>query len=81
MEAAEKDAYQSVQQAIKRLKASEKVSDEVYFSRLDSCKKCDNLIGGVCMKCGCYVELRAAFKKQKCPDVKNRKWKADSEEK
>ena len=31
-------------------------------------------ISGVCMKCGCYVEFRAAFKKNNCPNVKDRRW-------
>ena len=35
---------------------------------------CEHLISGVCMKCGCYVEFRAAFKRNSCPYVRNRRW-------
>ncbi len=73
-EAAEKDVYESVQAAIGKIKENEKASKEEYLSRLEKCKNCEHLISGVCMKCGCYVELRAAFKKQNCPNAKNRKW-------
>ena len=73
-EAAEEDTLKSIKERIDKLSDKEKVSAELYEHRLSECKNCDNLISGVCMKCGCYVEFRAAFKKQNCPDVKNRKW-------
>ena len=50
------------------------MEEELYRQRLDACMSCDHLISGVCMKCGCYVEFRAAFKGMKCPNVKDRKW-------
>ncbi|MBQ6051891.1 MAG: hypothetical protein IJL30_01225 [Clostridia bacterium] len=59
---------------IEKLSEKEKASEEIYNSRLEECKNCDNLISGVCMKCGCYVEFRAAFKKMKCPNANNRRW-------
>lgn len=64
----------SITERIEKLSEKEKAPDELYEKRLDKCKSCDNLISGVCMKCGCYVEFRAAFKKNSCPDVKSRKW-------
>ena len=73
-EAAEEDTLKSIKERIDKLTEKEKAADELYYQRLNECKNCDNLIAGVCMKCGCYVEFRAAFKNQKCPDVKNRKW-------
>jgi len=73
-EAAENDILESIKTRINKLTDEEKADDELYIKRLDECKNCDSLISGVCMKCGCYVEFRAAFKKQKCPDVKSRKW-------
>lgn len=73
-EAAETDTLNDINDRIAKLSESERVSDEIYSERLKYCQACENLISGVCMKCGCYVEFRAAFKKQKCPDVKNRRW-------
>ena len=73
-ESAEGDILSDIKEKISKLPDDDKVSEEEYEKRLSFCKDCDNLISGVCMKCGCYVEFRAAFKKQKCPDVKDRKW-------
>ena len=73
-EAAENATLESIKIRIDKLSAEEKADDKLYQKRLSECKNCDNLISGVCLKCGCYVEFRAAFKKQKCPDVKRRKW-------
>ena len=53
------------------IKAEDKSDDELYKLRLDICKECDKLNAGTCLSCGCYVEIRAALKKSKCPD---RKW-------
>lgn len=71
---AEEDVIESITVRIDKLSPDEKADEELYSKRLNECKNCENLISGVCQKCGCYVEFRAAFKKQKCPDVKNRKW-------
>lgn len=73
-EMAEEDVLESITTRIDKLSPDEKADEELYLKRLNECKNCENLISGVCMKCGCYVEFRAAFKRQKCPDVKNRKW-------
>ena len=73
-ESAEGDILNDIKEKIAKLPENDKVSEAEYQNRLEFCKTCDNLISGVCMKCGCYVEFRAAFKKQKCPDVKGRKW-------
>lgn len=73
-ESAEQDVYDSIKERIDSLSQKEKADESVYLHRLSECKKCDHLISGVCMKCGCYVEFRAAFLKQKCPDVSDRKW-------
>ena len=74
LESAEGGMLESIKEKIDKLSPEKKCESEVYNERLKKCKSCDNLISGVCMKCGCYVEFRAAFKKQKCPDVSDRKW-------
>lgn len=73
-ESAENDTFESIQIKLNRLSPNEKADDELYHSRLNSCKSCDHLISGICMKCGCYVEFRAAFRKMKCPNASDRKW-------
>ncbi len=73
-ESAEADILDEIKSKIKGLPSQERADEELYSHRLSICRQCDNLISGVCMKCGCYVEFRAAFIKQKCPDSKGRKW-------
>ena len=65
---------EDIQQHLAKIPAEEKVDEAVYRQRLDSCKQCEYLVSGTCLKCGCYVELRAAFVGQKCPNVKKRAW-------
>lgn len=63
-----------INEKINKLSPAEKASDELYKKRLGICKECDSLLSGTCLKCGCYVELRAAFKQQHCPDTACKKW-------
>lgn len=44
-----------------------KTAQELYDGRLSVCKECSYLEAGTCQACGCYVELRAAVKKNRCP--------------
>ncbi|MBO5037000.1 MAG: hypothetical protein J6D42_07980 [Clostridia bacterium] len=74
LEAAEADTLKSIQERIVKLSENEKADNELYQKRLEECKNCDHLISGVCMKCGCYVEFRAAYKRLKCPNANDRRW-------
>lgn len=74
LQAAEEDTYRDIQEQIGKIAPEEKAEADLYDKRLTACRECDQLLSGVCMKCGCYVEFRAAFKAMKCPNVKNRKW-------
>ncbi len=74
LEAGEKESYKSLEEYISTLNDSLKVNNTVYTSRLDKCKKCDYLISGMCLKCGCYVELRAILKDKHCPNYNNILW-------
>lgn len=65
----EEKEYQHLQDYIRNLDNHIKTEDEEYKKRLDICKQCDNLINGMCKICGCFVEMRAAVKKNYCPDV------------
>ena len=49
------------------LPAGELVSEDVTARRLDICKDCEKINQGTCLACGCYVEIRAATRKGKCP--------------
>lgn len=73
-EAGEVNSYETVKDYLANLSQDLKVSDDVYEKRLEICKSCENLISGMCLKCGCYVELRAALRDKKCPDFDNIKW-------
>lgn len=66
----DKDEYfKNIYDYISNIDEELKVDDSEYERRLSVCKECDNLLDGMCRKCGCYVELRAAMKKNYCPDV------------
>lgn len=74
LEAGEDAAFQTVSDYLKTLDKALVVDDNLYSERLSYCKNCDNLISGMCRKCGCYVEIRAALKDKGCPDFDDKKW-------
>jgi hypothetical protein len=74
LESAEGAMLDSIKERVEKLSPEERASQELYEERLSHCKRCDNLISGMCLKCGCYVEFRAAFKDKRCPDAGSRKW-------
>ena len=61
------------------LSADEKTDEATYAARLNICRTCDDLHSGTCALCGCYVEARAAKKRQGCPKVPE-KWGAEEAE-
>lgn len=70
----DKDAYfDNLHTYIENLDEELKVEKPLYEERLSLCQECDLLIDGMCRACGCYVELRAAMRKNGCPYDK---WKA-----
>jgi len=73
-EAAEEDTYKSVMEKVEKIPARDRAPEEVYRTRLAACASCDHLLAGVCMKCGCYVEFRAAHSRMKCPDAAGKRW-------
>ncbi|MCR5329236.1 MAG: DUF6171 family protein [Saccharofermentans sp.] len=54
-------------EGIKALPPEELVSDEETARRLAVCQSCVKLNQGTCLACGCFVEIRAATQKGKCP--------------
>ena len=73
-EAARGDILASVREKVDKLPAADRCSEEEYRARLDACLGCGSLSAGLCLKCGCYVEFRAAVKRMKCPNPAYRKW-------
>lgn len=70
----DKDAYfENLHTYIANLDDEIKVEKPLYEERLSLCKECDLLADGMCRACGCYVELRAAIRKNGCPYDK---WKS-----
>ena len=66
---AETEYSQSLESYMQRIPDDIKTSDDIYIKRLSICKQCENLVSGMCLKCGCYVELRAMTKNRSCPCV------------
>lgn len=61
------EILRDIKKAIDLIDANEKTSEDDYSKRLTICTSCDYLNDGTCGACGCYVELRAATKKSRCP--------------
>ena len=55
------------------LTKEKKTEETLYRKRLEACEQCDCLINGMCSKCGCFAEVRAAYKHNRCPH-ENRLW-------
>lgn len=62
--------FRSLREYIENLDMDIRVSDSLYEERLHVCKECGMLLEGMCRRCGCYVELRAAVLKNHCPGEK-----------
>ncbi len=63
-------ALMTVREMIAAMPQEQRADEAEYRRRLGICSVCEQLNGGMCAVCGCYVELRAAKKRQYCPDVK-----------
>jgi len=63
---------QSIRELIDLLPEEKRAPQEITAERLNRCRACDHLQNGMCVLCGCYVELRAAKRMMKCPDVPGR---------
>lgn len=63
-----KEQYEAIViNGLSSLPKEDLASDEVTANRLCICSQCDKLNQGTCLACGCFVELRAALTKGKCP--------------
>ena len=66
---ADKAAYATIKDYIDSLDPSRKVDDATYQARLEQCRLCEHLHNALCVKCGCYVEVRCIKKLLRCPDL------------
>lgn len=58
-----------IRERIGEIPEEERAGEEIRQQRLDRCRACDALGNGTCGLCGCYIEIRAARKRQHCPKV------------
>lgn len=73
-EAGETAAAAEVQAYLDTLPLTDLAEASLRLQRLKNCKTCAQLISGMCRKCGCYVEIRAALKDSHCPNADNQLW-------
>lgn len=59
--------FENLYEYIKNLDEDIKVNGQIYEERLALCQDCELLADGMCRACGCFVELRAAMRKNSCP--------------
>ncbi len=69
----EKELLENIREYISGLDDNVRADEKTYGERLSICAKCGKLQNGVCLKCGCYVEMRAAVKNNCCPS-ENKYW-------
>ena len=63
-----KEQYEAiVTNGLASLPKEDIASEDVAKKRLAVCTDCDKLNQGTCLACGCFVELRAALTKGRCP--------------
>lgn len=63
----EEEYLRSLRDYVENMDPDIRAADSLYEKRLAACRDCDMLMQGMCRKCGCYVELRAAVAKNICP--------------
>lgn len=78
-EAGEHDLARLIRERIELLSPEQRADGRLYKSRLEICSSCESLNRGTCVKCGCYVELRAARIDSRCPHEEN-KWQPTEED-
>ena len=67
------DLKEKIKRTVDGIQGDIKASSTLYKKRLEICKMCDKLLNGMCLSCGCFMEVRAAIKEQYCPSV-DKKW-------
>jgi len=64
----DKEKYESlIGKSLDDLPPEDIAPDEICRGRLSICRECSKLNQGTCLACGCFVEIRAALVRGKCP--------------
>lgn len=58
-----------IRERISLIPEEERTPETEYAFRLSRCRDCAHLQRGTCTRCGCYVEIRAAWQSRRCPDI------------
>lgn len=66
---ADQAAYATVKDYIDSLPPERRADEKTYRARLEVCRRCEFLHNALCVKCGCYVEVRCVKRRLTCPDV------------
>lgn len=64
-------ALETVNEMIAAMPPEQRAEEAEYARRLAFCRECGELSAGLCAKCGCYAELRAAKRSRHCPHEKH----------
>lgn len=73
-ELGDEELYQRIRRTIDAIPDAQRCAPDEYRRRLEACRGCDRLLGGVCRVCGCFVEVRAAKEKEHCPGAGKSFW-------
>ena len=69
----DQELYLTIHHHITTLDESVRCDGQEYIYRIEECRSCHYLVNGMCSLCGCFVEMRAAVKKNRCADTPE-KW-------
>jgi hypothetical protein len=61
--------YRNIYEYIDGLPEEVKTPQPEYEQRISFCRRCGNLVNGLCSLCGCFAEVRAAKRGNHCPDT------------
>ncbi len=74
----EQELAEALDRYLEALAPDVRVPPEVYEARLAVCADCPYRAAYTCLKCGCYVQARAAKRAADCP-AQERRWEAFTE--
>ena len=63
---------EQIRGTINAIPDAERADSDLYHERLSVCRSCEHLFEAMCVKCGCYVEVRAAYRDKYCPLMESR---------
>lgn len=67
--------FGSIRAFVDQILPDMRTPEATFEARLAACAACPSLLGGMCRLCGCFVEVRAAKRINRCPHPAPR-WEA-----